>query len=294
MKKVFIGTAGWSYKDWVGPFYIKSQTKQYDWLQHYADYFNSVEVNSTFYGYPRKEYVRNWIDKVSHKADFIFEIKLHQDFTHLKNFNGSNVKAVRENLDILKDSGRLGSLLIQFPYSFHMNENNSSYISRLADLFSGYKKVIEVRHNTWNNDKAVKLFNDNGLTFCSVDQPDVSKSLKFDVTVCDKRAYLRLHGRNKDEWFKNINNFKIKQTFEEKNSRYDYKYTLGELTEIKLLIEEHFEEIDEIHIIFNNHPKGKAVINALELNALLDKEIYASLKRELNLFPELRKVELNK
>ena len=78
-----------------------------------------------------------------------------------------------------------------------------------------------------------------------------------------------------------------------RTARYDYKYTLGELTEIKLMIEEHFNEIDEIHIIFNNHPGGKAVINALELNALLDKEIYASLKRELNLFPELRKVDLN-
>ncbi len=122
MRKVFIGTAGWSYKDWVGAFYVKSQSKHYDWLQHYAEFFNSVEVNSTFYGYARNETIKSWVDKVSHKDNFIFEMKLHQDFTHLRNFNGSNVKAVRENLDILKDSGRLGSLLLQFPYSFHMDQ----------------------------------------------------------------------------------------------------------------------------------------------------------------------------
>jgi uncharacterized protein YecE (DUF72 family) len=293
MRKVFIGTAGWSYKDWVGAFYVKSQSKHYDWLHHYAEFFNSVEVNSTFYGYARNETIKSWVDKVSHKDNFIFEMKLNQDFTHLRNFNGSNVKAVRENLDILKDSERLGSLLLQFPYSFHMDQKNISYISKLAELFVGYKKVVEVRHNSWNNEKAVKLFNDHELTFCSIDQPAIGKSLKFNVTISDRRAYLRLHGRNRDEWFKNINNFKAKQAFDEKNARYDYKYTLGELTEIKLMIEEHFNEIDEIHIIFNNHPGGKAVINALELNALLDKEVYASLKRELNLFPELHKVAVN-
>jgi uncharacterized protein YecE (DUF72 family) len=174
-----------------------------------------------------------------------------------------------------------------------MDQKNISYISKLAELFVGYKKVVEVRHNSWNNEKAVKLFNDHELTFCSIDQPAIGKSLKFNVTISDRRAYLRLHGRNRDEWFKNINNFKAKQAFDEKNARYDYKYTLGELTEIKLMIEEHFNEIDEIHIIFNNHPGGKAAINALELNALLDKEVYASLKRELNLFPELHKVAVN-
>ena len=293
MRKVFIGTAGWSYKDWIGSFYVKSQSKNYDHLQHYAYYFNAVEVNSTYYGYPKKETVHNWVNKVSHMENFIFEIKLHQDFTHLRNFNGSNVRDVRESLDILKDSGRLGSLLIQFPYSFHMDQHNTTYISKLAELFTGYKKVVEVRHNSWDNEKAAKLFNEQGLTFCSIDQPQVSKSLKFDVTVSDKRVYLRLHGRNKDEWFKNINNYKEKQTSEEKNARYDYKYSLGELNEIKLMIEEKYDEIEEIHIIFNNHPKGKAVINALELNALLDKQVYDDLKKDLVLFPIFENVVLN-
>ena len=167
-----------------------------------------------------------------------------------------------------------------------MDQRNTAYISKLAELFTGYKKVVEVRHNSWANEKAVKLFNDQGLTFCSIDQPQVSKSLKFEVTVSDRRVYLRLHGRNKDEWFRNINNFNEKQTPEQKNARYDYKYSLGELEEIKLMIEEKYDKIDEIHIIFNNHPKGKAVLNALELNALLDAEAYEDFKKDLVLFPE--------
>jgi uncharacterized protein YecE (DUF72 family) len=293
MRKVFIGTAGWSYKDWIGSFYVKPQSKKYDHLQHYAYYFNAVEINSTYYGYPKKETVHNWINKVSHMENFIFEIKLHQDFTHLRNFNGSNVRAVRENLDILKDAGRLGSLLIQFPYSFHMDQNNISYLSKLVELFTGYKRVVEVRHNSWANEKALELFNEHELTLCSIDQPQVGKSLKFDVTVSDKRVYLRLHGRNKGEWFKNVNKFKMTQTAEEKNARYDYKYSLGELNEIKLMIEEKYGEIEEIHIIFNNHPNGKSVINALELNALLDHQVYDDMKKDLVLFPIFENVVLN-
>ncbi|HKI78570.1 MAG TPA: DUF72 domain-containing protein [Ignavibacteriaceae bacterium] len=293
MKKIFIGTAGWSYKDWVGPFYIKSQSAKYDWLKYYSGYFNSVEVNSTYYAYVNNETVKNWVNKVSHKNNFIFEIKLHQDFTHLKKFNKGNVNAVRENLDILKDSERFGSLLLQFPYSFHMNSENISYLSRLSELFAVYKKVVEVRHNSWDNEKAVELFNEYGLTFCSVDQPEVGRSLKFSLTVSDRRAYLRLHGRNKDEWFRNFNSFKAKQTFEEKNARYNYRYSPGELTEIKVMIEEHFEEIDEIHVIFNNHPGGKAVLNAIELNALLNNNFYEMPEREPGLFPELKKTTMN-
>lgn len=269
MKKIFIGTAGWSYKDWVGSFYSKSQSENYDWLKFYSQFFNTVEVNSTYYSYINPAVVKGWIEKISDKEDFIFEIKLHGDFTHKRRIDKTGIRAVCENLDMLKDSGRLGNLLIQFPYSFQMNEPNCRYISNLAGLFDSYKKVVEVRHNSWNNDNALNLFKENDLTFCSVDQPEIGRSLTFDITIINKKAYLRLHGRNKDEWFKSINNFNDNQTYEEKNSRYDYRYSTGELTEIQMMIEEHFSEIEEIHIIFNNHPGGKAALNAAELNKLL-------------------------
>jgi uncharacterized protein YecE (DUF72 family) len=82
MKPIFyIGTAGWSYKDWVPGFYPKQQSGSFDWLQFYSYYFNCVEVNSTYYTYISPKVVEGWIRKVSDTDEFIFNVKLHQDFT---------------------------------------------------------------------------------------------------------------------------------------------------------------------------------------------------------------------
>lgn len=280
MKKIYIGTAGWSYKDWVGPFYARGQSAGYNWLRFYSNRFNCVEVNSTFYAYQKNSVVNGWVEKVSFSDDFIFEIKLHRDFTHLRQYDNAGVSAVKENLDILKDSGRLGALLIQFPYSFQMNDAAASYVSKLSETFEEYKKVIEVRHNSWNNEKGTELFDEHGLTLCTVDQPVIGRALRFNITVSGRKAYLRLHGRNKDEWFKSIGSFNTKQSYDERNARYNYNYSIGELTEIKMMIEEHFYELDEIHVIFNNHPGGNAPVNAIELGALMEKQVPAVLKEK--------------
>ena len=120
MFKLYLGTAGWSYKDWVPSFYPKPQSASFDWLQYYSQYFNCIEVNSSYYTYIDPKVVRSWIDKVSDVDDFTFTIKLHQDFTHKKNFDQPKIKAVIYNLDMLRKANRFGGLLIQFPYSFSL------------------------------------------------------------------------------------------------------------------------------------------------------------------------------
>jgi len=110
MPKHFLGTAGWSYKDWVPSFYPKNQIAGFDWLQFYSHYFNCVEVNSTYYAYISPKVVEGWIRKVSDSDNFIFDIKLHQDFTHKRNFDEQNIKAVRYNLDLLAKAERLGGI----------------------------------------------------------------------------------------------------------------------------------------------------------------------------------------
>ncbi|MEJ2505950.1 MAG: DUF72 domain-containing protein [Ignavibacteriaceae bacterium] len=117
MPKFYIGTAGWSYKDWVPNFYPKKQSGGFDWLQFYSHYFNCVEVNSTYYAYLSPRVFESWIRKVEDSDDFIFNVKLHQDFTHKRKYDEQNIKAIRYNLQILKNEERLGGLLIQFPYS---------------------------------------------------------------------------------------------------------------------------------------------------------------------------------
>ena len=139
----YIGTAGWSYKDWVPSFYPKNQTAGFDWLQFYSHYFNCVEVNSTYYAYISPKVVEGWIRKVSDSDNFIFDIKLHQDFTHKRNFNEQNIKAVRYNLDLLAKAERLGGLLIQFPYSFSFDSSSIQYIQKLRDTFPNYNCFVD-------------------------------------------------------------------------------------------------------------------------------------------------------
>jgi uncharacterized protein YecE (DUF72 family) len=132
MTKYNIGTAGWSYKDWVPSFYPKSQSRRFDWLQFYSHYFNCVEVNSTYYTYISPKIVEGWIRKVENSDEFVFHIKLHQDFTHKRKFDEQNIKAVRYNIDLLKKSERFGGLLIQFPYSFAFNGSAAQHIQKIV------------------------------------------------------------------------------------------------------------------------------------------------------------------
>jgi len=268
--KYFIGTAGWSYKDWVPAFYPKNQNAGFDWLQFYSHYFNCVEVNSTYYSFVSPKVVDGWINKVSDSDDFQFTIKLHQDFTHKRNYDQQKIKAVCFNLDLLARAERLGGVLIQFPYSFQFNAPSSEYLSVVKDIFQNYKLFIEVRHSSWNTRQAYNLFKKNDLTFCTIDQPQVGSTIEFEPVVTNERAYLRFHGRNADAWKCSINSFGKKQNYEQQNERYKYLYSPGELFEIQQQIKSVHEKVKEVYVIMNNHPGGNAVANAFELIQLLE------------------------
>lgn len=270
--KYYIGTAGWSYKDWVPNFYPKNQSAGFDWLQFYSHYFNCVEVNSTYYTYISPKIVEGWIKKVSHTDDFIFHIKLHQDFTHKRKFDEQNIKAVRYNLDILKKSERLGGLLIQFPYSFSFDGASVQHIQKIKDIFSDISCFVEVRHSSWRNKRALEFFSQNDLTLCTIDQPQIGQAIPFEPIVTNDKAYIRFHGRNVEAWKKSLSNFGKEQTYEEQSSRYSYLYSPGELVEIAQKIKSIESKVKEINVIMNNHPKGDAVANAFELIHLLEEK----------------------
>ena len=251
--KYYIGTAGWSYKDWVPSFYPKNQSGSFDWLQFYSHYFNCVEVNSTYYTYISPKVIQSWLNKVSDADDFLFTIKLHQDFTHKKHYDKQNIKDVTQNLQILSEGERLGGLLLQFPYSFAYNDSNVNYVKELKDIFQNYTCFIEVRHKSWNNWDAYNLFNQQNLIYTSIDQPQIGQSLHFKPVVINGIGYIRFHGRNKEAWLKSIQNFGKKQTYEQQNERYDYLYTPGEIVEIIQLIKPLLDKVKELFIILNNH-----------------------------------------
>jgi len=265
MPKYHIGTAGWLYKDWVPSFYPKNQSAGSDWLQFYSHYFNCVEVNSTYYTYISPKIVEGWIKKVTDSEDFLFTMKLHQDFTHKKDFDQQKIKAVSYNLDILTKAERLGGLLIQFPYSFSFDNTTADYVRELRDIFQSYNCFVEVRHKSWLKKEALEMFKKLNLTYCTIDQPQIGQAIPFEPIITNDKAYLRFHGRNVKAWLKSINNFGKQQSYEEQSERYKYLYSPGELVEIDQKIKSIQEKAKEIYVIMNNHPQGDAIANAFEL-----------------------------
>jgi len=292
--KFNIGTAGWSYKDWVPNFYPKNQSAGFDWLQFYSHYFNCVEVNSTYYTYISPKIVDGWIKKVEGTKDFIFHIKLHQDFTHKRKYDEQNIKTVRYNLEQLKKSERLGGLLIQFPYSYSFDGNSIQHIQKLRDIFSDIDCFVEVRHSSWNNNRALEFFKQNDLTFCTIDQPQIGQAIEFDPIITNDKAYIRFHGRNVEAWKKSLASFGKPQTYEEQSSRYNYLYSPGELVEIEQKIKSIQPKVKEVNVIMNNHPQGDAVANAFELIHLLETKTKVEMPSHiLKAYPRLGAILIN-
>lgn len=294
MKKLYAGTAGWSYKDWVGSFYPGSQSKNFDWLKFYSDYFNSVEVNASYYTYISPNIVDGWIKKVEEKNDFLFTLKLHQDFTHKRTYSEREIKAVKENLDRLENAGRLGGLLIQFPYSCTLDKENANHVKNLADIFSEYEKFIEVRHKSWFVQRFYDFVARNKSSLCTIDQPIIGEAVEFNPVKAGDNLYIRFHGRNEKAWKKSLGSFGKEQTYEQQSERYDYLYSPGELLEIELAIKEVLDTVKKAFIILNNHPKGNAVANALELLHLLSERMKVPVPATtLKTYPRLTKISLN-
>lgn len=292
--KYNIGTAGWSYKDWVPNFYPKNQSGGFDWLQFYSHYFNCVEVNSTYYTYISPKIVEGWIKKVNDADEFVFHIKLHQDFTHKRKFDEQNIKAVRYNLDLLRKSERLGGLLIQFPYSFAFDGSSVQHIQKIKDIFSDISCFVEVRHSSWRNNRALEFFRKNDLTFCTIDQPQIGQAIPFEPMITNDKAYVRFHGRNVEAWKKSLSNFGKEQTYEEQSSRYSYLYSPGELVEIAQKIKSIEGKVKEVNVIMNNHPKGDAVANAFELIHLLEEKTKVEMPETIvKAYPRLEEISIN-
>jgi uncharacterized protein YecE (DUF72 family) len=293
MPKYHIGTAGWSYKDWVPSFYPKNQSGGFDWLQFYSHYFNCVEVNSTYYAYISPKVVEGWIRKISDSEDFLFTIKLHQDFTHKRDFDQQKIKAVSFNLDMLRKAERLGGLLIQFPYSFSFDGVTADYVKKLKDIFQTFNCFIEVRHNSWLKKEALEMFKKLNLTYCTIDQPQIGEAIPFEPIITNGKAYLRFHGRNVKAWLKSINSYGKQQSYKEQSERYKYLYSPGELVEIDQKIKSIQEKVKEIYVIMNNHPQGDGIANAFELIHLLEEKSKVQMPSTIvKAYPRLEEIQL--
>ena len=252
---VYIGTAGYSYKDWIGSFYPEG-TKDALMLEYYALYFNFVEVNSTYYHMPGMRLFESMNKKTP--DSFKFAVKLFGGFTHERNMGMVEADQFKYSLKPITESGKLVCLLAQFPNSFRYNTENLDYIKRLRQIFEGYELNVEFRNHEWISNDVFNSLKESDIGFVCVDEPGIRGLIKNAVIVTSRTAYLRLHGRNAGKWYAG-----------EGSERYNYLYNTGELLEWLGGIRE-MEEVSGITIIsFNNHPMGKAIQNAKMLAELL-------------------------
>lgn len=295
--RIRIGTAGWSYKDWDGIIYPPEVTrKKIHPVEFLAHYFDVIEINTSFYGHIRPEIGRLWSRKAAAvNPHFVFTAKLHRSFTHSPlavmeptsaasiRPNDEDERLAREGLESLATEGKLGALLIQFPVSFKNTSLNREYLEQLLRQFIEYPRVVEVRHESWNNPETIAEFARQNVGFCNIDQPQLGRSLGPTEHVTSGVGYVRLHGRNYEQWFDSDN----------RNDRYNYLYKPAELAKWKEKVEAISERAESTYVIANNHFQAKAAVNALELKYLLDGKRVRAPEILVKHYPELRDVAEN-
>jgi uncharacterized protein YecE (DUF72 family) len=259
-----IGPAGWSYKDWEGVVYPKKPGAKFDPLEYLVRFFNTIEINSSFYRPFTATTAKAWAQRVAGTKGFMFTAKLHRVFTHERGkATAEDEKQVREGMDALASAGKLGAVLLQFPWSFKNNDDDRLYLAKLLDRFKDYPLVLEIRHSSWNNPQIYEWLEDVGVGICNVDQPLFASSIKPAAVATAQVGYVRLHGRNYQDWFREK---------APRDDRYNYLYSLDELEPWITRIKEIAAKTKESYVITNNHFRGQAVVNALELKSTLTEQ----------------------
>jgi uncharacterized protein YecE (DUF72 family) len=309
MGELRIGTSGWNYPSgkgtWNGVFYPprrgKSRAPDFDELSYYAERFDTVEVNSSFYGVPRAEVTRAWADRTPGR--FEFSLKLYQKFTHpsmykaarlsdlpatpeeldaLARVNRADVDEFRAGVEPLATAGKLGSLLAQFPASFKRSPESRGYLEWLLATFREYRVAVELRHSSWSDEfgETVALLNELGAAWVQIDEP------KFRFSIRQNRLpnvttfyYMRLHGRNAAQWWRH----------EHRDDRYNYLYTREELQPIAETAVAARAIVKKAYLYMNNHFAGKSVANAVILKDMVGQDVTGDFPPEfVERYPEVK------
>jgi len=262
--KMYIGTSGWSYPRgegrWTGYFY---PAKKINELEYYSRFFNTVEINSSFYRPPSPGYVERWARSVP--EDFLFTVKLWQKFTHpgmYEEASGEEAAVYPEDVDLFNESmeplvryGKLGALLAQFPPSFRNNDSGQRVLNGIVSIFGRYNLAVELRHKSWSDDTyTAELFRKHNVSWVQIDEPMFSSSIAADLPLTSDMAYFRFHGRNREMWWKGNS-----------ETRYKYLYSPEEMEELIHKVEAAAGKVKQTFAFFNNHWQGYAPRNAVSM-----------------------------
>ncbi len=264
--------------------YPEPKPKGFDPLAYLARYFDTIEINSSYYGPPAAATAVKWASRVAENERFRFTAKLWKRFTHERKtaFTRDEVRQVMDGLDPLLDAGRLGALLLQFPWSFRRTDENREWLDDVARTFGRYPLVLEVRHASWNTPPFYDELAERGIGFVNIDQPQFHHSIKPSATVTSPVGYVRVHGRNYQDWFRKGAGVA---------ARYDYLYPPEVLKPWVDRAREIAEAAEETFVVTNNHYRAKALVNAVMLKSMLTRrkvpapsELVAAYPDELDKF----------
>ncbi len=253
---LYMGTSGYSYEDWVGPFYPQ-HLKKTDWLTYYATQFRATEINYTYYRMPNARTLAAMADKVP--DGFVFTVKAPQDLTHIREDIKGLFPQLKEALQPLIAEGKFGCVLAQFPHSFHNTPENQDYIRVFRERMGDLPVVVEFRGRDWLTDEIFDLLRQQQLGFCCVDEPRFKELMPPVAVATSPVAYVRFHGRNAKKWWHH----------ERSEERYDYTYPEEELQEWVPKIQQLERESQVVFAFANNHYRGQAADTVRKLEKLL-------------------------
>jgi uncharacterized protein YecE (DUF72 family) len=274
-----VGTAGWKYRDWEGIVYPKAKARGFDELAYLSGYFDTVEINTSYYGAPRAAAAKRWVESVAGNSNFKFCAKLFHSFTHERQPAPNDEREFKDGIAPIVDADRLGALLIQFPWSFKSSPENREYLVGLQERFGEYPLVVEVRHASWMEEDVMDLLSQRGTGICNIDQPLFHRSVKPAANVTSAVGYVRLHGRNYKNWF---------SAKADVRERYDHLYSADELAPWVTRAKQIADDADETYVITNNHNLGKAVVNAVEITSVLKGKPVPAPPQLVEHYPQLR------
>jgi len=242
--KILLGTSGWSYREWVGPFYLENDKSL---LKGYAKVFRTVEIDSTFYRYPSKGTVMGWA-RYSPEG-FVYTAKLPKLITHEKKLDlaqgiQADLEKFIELMEPLRLGGKLGCLLIQLPPKYDYKPKGFEEFLKILPKHVQF--AVEFRDLSWLRDETWALLQKYGVAYAIVDEPLLPPDVHFTASF----AYFRWHGKGVRPW-------------------YNYRYDMEELEPWAPKVKEAAEKVTRVYGYFNNHYHGYAVENCLQVLEML-------------------------